>query len=394
MTEAVDEEQDVQLTELIGFLQDPKVAVQRLAAEGLLDQTESVELISFCKHKPRLVARQLLRLAERAEAAFGQEDGDKKPKVAAAEAAESAAAGAAALKCLVNLSAVPEVCTELVDMNATRRCCEALRTGWLEGRSELAHWYCMLLANLSTVDSCQKALCKEEGNIRFLFSAFVAAARPPPRDGYDDPMLCLGKVINNVSTQAEGRKILAGGANASGTVKLLADQLADRQRRADVLSTFRNFCLDEECHAAVAGTDFVADIYCFLYPWEKADPTERAKLPEPLQEVLKRAGATLTADLSVRRNGSGSLVGLCLSSTGREYLRNFNCAELARAWQAEEADSETRDDLVAVSTALSKTEEEHNAAPVDVLPTSAPESASSDGYVAANAPAAESSSGA
>ena len=39
---------------------------------------------------------------------------------------------------------------ELVALNAPKRLTEALRAGWLEGRAEMAHWYAMLLANVST----------------------------------------------------------------------------------------------------------------------------------------------------------------------------------------------------------------------------------------------------
>lgn len=35
-------------------------------------------------------------------------------------------------------------------LNAPKRLTEALRAGWLEGRAQMAHWYAMLLANVST----------------------------------------------------------------------------------------------------------------------------------------------------------------------------------------------------------------------------------------------------
>ncbi len=42
---------------------------------------------------------------------------------------------------------------ELVALNAPKRLTESLRAGWLEGRAQMAHWYSMLLANVST---CKK----------------------------------------------------------------------------------------------------------------------------------------------------------------------------------------------------------------------------------------------
>merc|ERR1719198_508910 len=119
-------------------------------------------------------------------------------------------------------------------MNAVRRCCETLKGGWLEGRADHAHWHAMLLANLTTLEAGQKALCAEEGHLRFLFAAFVSKARPPPRDGYDDPMLCLGKVINNVCALREGRAVYAEGEAGASTIGMLAAELSDRQRRKDV----------------------------------------------------------------------------------------------------------------------------------------------------------------
>merc|ERR1719171_2247392 len=111
-----------------------------------------------------------------------------------------------------------------------------MKAGWMEGRSDLAHWYSMVLANVSSTEAGQKALCAEEPHLRFLFAAFVSKSRPPPRDGYDDPMLCLGKVINNVCALREGRAIFAGGEAAASSMSMLSAELADRQRRPDIVN--------------------------------------------------------------------------------------------------------------------------------------------------------------
>lgn len=243
-------------------------------------------------------------------------------------------------------------------MNASRRCCEALRGGWLEGRSGLAHWHCMLLANLSTGEAGQKALCAEEGHLKFLHAAYVSKTRPEPRDGYDDPMLCLGKVINNTCAQLEGRKIFSGGENGAAIVQSLAEQLNDRQRRPDMVSTFRNLCLDEECHVAIVATDLLMRLARFLYPWEKVAPAKRANLPEPLQEVLQADGATMTGDVSVRHAAAQSVLGLCLSKAGRTYLREWGAYELVRAWHDEEADDQIKTALETVVPSVQLSEEE------------------------------------
>jgi len=410
MAEGEPSEEEVGFSELVGFLADPKTAVQRLAAEGLLEHTGSLDFIEYCKKKPRAVARALLRLAERAEADLakadvseGTRDGesgrkatsseDKKERMSKLEAMESAAAGSAALKALVNLSAVQSVCAELVDMNAARRCCEALRGGWLEGRSELAHWHAMLLANLSNGEAGQKALIAEESHLRFLFSAYVAKSRPPPRDGFDDPMLCLGKVINNVCALEAGRKIFAN----VNSVALLAIELGDRPRRPDVLSAFRNLCQDDECHEAVIGTDFLARIARFLYPWETAAPDRRAQLPEELQEVLKKDGAILTKEEPDRYAAAQCILGLCLGKEARRYLRECGGYELCRAWHVEESSSMIRTALESCVPFLKQTEEELEEADRLLAQSDALEAADAegpqitevtDGYVAAEQPPA------
>lgn len=136
--------------------------VQRFAAEGVLAQTESQAFLDYCRRQPRKVAKFLLRLAEKAEAdaatsraaalvaAGGGAVGEKAARQAAMEAAAASAAGSAALQALVNISTVPAVCEELLELSAVRRVCEAMRGGWLEGRSGLVHWYAMLLSNLTT----------------------------------------------------------------------------------------------------------------------------------------------------------------------------------------------------------------------------------------------------
>jgi hypothetical protein len=348
--------------ELVGLLQDKKANVQRLAAEGLLECTESIEFIEYCKCNPRAVARSFIRLAERAEAAAAKggeaAEETKKDRAAEMERLELVAGGAAALKALVNLSAAPEVSAELVDMNACRRCCEAMKAGWLEGRSDLAHWYSMLLANMSSAEAGQKALCAEEGHLRFLFAAFVSKARPPPRDGYDDPMLCLGKVINNVCALREGRVVFAEGDAGASTVGILVAELGDRQRRLDVLSTFRNLCVDEECHDAIVSTDFLARLSLFLYPWTKADSERRKDLPETLQEVLESDGAALTGDAIVRHTAAQSLKGLCQSAKGRAYLREAGCSEILRAWLTEEADDDTRQIIEMTAALVNESEDD------------------------------------
>jgi hypothetical protein len=258
-------EQDEMFAELVGLLQDKKIEVQRLAAEGLLEYTESEDFVTYCQRKPRAVAKALLRLSERAEADVVEKEKQQEQKASSAKAErvaelqlmEAQAAGAAALKALVNLSAIPTVSAELIDMNASRRCCEALRGGWLEGRLSLAHWYSMLLANVTVSEAGQKALAKEEGMVRFLFGAFVSKNRPEPRDGYDDPMISLGKVINNVCAQKEGRKLFGEGEQGSASLNLLTKELSDRTRRPDVLAIIRNLCLDEECHAVLVSTDLL-----------------------------------------------------------------------------------------------------------------------------------------
>jgi len=51
----------------IGVLEDQKAEVRRLAAEGVLGQTEDTDFLDFCRREPRKCARPLLRLAEKAE---------------------------------------------------------------------------------------------------------------------------------------------------------------------------------------------------------------------------------------------------------------------------------------------------------------------------------------
>lgn len=157
----------------------------------------------------------------------------KSEKQSAIQAASSLAAGVAALKCLVNLSAVPALAEELVSLNAVKRLLEALRAGWLEGRAEMAHWYAMLLANVSGSKKAQEALCADEGLLKFVVAAYLTKPRLPPREGYEDPLLWLGSVLVNVLVLQEGRKILAVGKDKEG---------GDRARRTkDVLECFKYF---------------------------------------------------------------------------------------------------------------------------------------------------------
>lgn len=361
-------EQEETFTELIGFLQDKKFEVQRLAAEGVLEYTESQDFLEYCLRKPRAVSKGLLRLAERSEAASSslsapaaESEPKKSEKQLAMEDAQAAAAGAAALKALVNLSTVPSVCKELNSMSACRRICENMRNGWLEGRADLVHWYAMLLANLTTSTDGQKSLCAEEALLRFLVAAFVGKARPPPRDGYDDPLQCLGKVICNVCALQEGRKVLAG-EGAGPSLKMLAAELGDRGRRADIVSIFRNLCIDQACHPAILETDLLARLARFVYPWEQAEPERRAELPDELREVLQADGAALTTDSMVRHAVSNAVLGLCRSAEGRKYLRDGGCYEVLRSWHLEESNEDTRASIEAAVPLVRHSEEELQAA--------------------------------
>lgn len=359
MVEVADTNNDQEFSELLGFLQDAKSEVQRFAAEGVLGQTESKEFLEFCQRQPRTAAKPLLRLVEQAEARVaasfaagetceGHAGGEKAVRAAMLEKASARATGAAALQALVNLSVVPAVLEELVRLGAPRRCAEALRSGWLEGRSELAHWHAMLLANLSTAKAGREAMCADEQCIRFFLVAFVANPRPPPRDGYDDPLLCLGKVLGNICALPEGRRLLAGGESGAAALSTLMRELGDRGRRTDVISVLRNICLDTEFHSAVVAADPIEHLAHFLYPWDKVEPGHRANLPEQLREVLAARGAALTGDAAVRHTASVSMLGLCQTLAGREYLRAHSCRELARGWHQEETEDQTRSVLEAV----------------------------------------------
>lgn len=357
MAEEIGEERDLasEFQELLGFLQDPKPEVQRIAAEGVLSFTENEDFIKNCLAAPRKAARPLLRLVEKAEAAAQEAAGAAAPKEEgsaprrqspALEVAENAAAGSAALQALINLSAMPAVRDELISLSAPRRCVEALRAGWLEGRAEYAHWYAMLLANLSTAEAGQKALCEQEALTKFLWAAYVARPRPPAVDGHDDPLRCLGKVLCNLCVLPEGRRVLAGSVESGPALGQFAAELADRNRRADVLAAFQNLCLDKECHETVARTPFMSQLARFLYPWEKSEPDRRANLPEALQEVLKAEESTMTADDAIRRSSMSCIRGLCQTKAGREHLRSWGCYEVLRAWHAH--GPETEADIIAM----------------------------------------------
>mmetsp|Transcript_20247 Transcript_20247/g.56195 ORF Transcript_20247/g.56195 Transcript_20247/m.56195 type:complete len:477 (+) Transcript_20247:112-1542(+) len=335
--------------ELVGFLQDPKLEVQKMAAEGVLPESEDQDFLGFCQRHPRKVAKPLLRLVERAEAdsaaakkvattaaeaGGNMREQEKIIRQAAQDATLAMGAGSAALQALVNLSAVPAVRDELVTLSAPRRVVEAMRAGWLEGRSGFVHWQTMLLANLTTAKAGQEALCGDEGLTNFLLAAYVAKPRPPAREGADDPLECIGKVLLNLCALPEGRRVLA----APGALEHLTGELADRARRQDVVGALRNLTLDKECHETIVASGLMARMANFLYPWERVVPELREQLPADLQRELASEGATLTADAAVRVAAVTCILGLCQSESGREYVRKSGGYEVMRAWKEEEND--------------------------------------------------------
>lgn len=60
----------------------------------------------------------------------------------------------------------PDLFKELVALNAPKRLTESLRAGWLEGRAQMAHWYSMLLANVSTCKKGQDPKLNKPKRIR------------------------------------------------------------------------------------------------------------------------------------------------------------------------------------------------------------------------------------
>ena len=257
--------QEQEFSELLGFLQDQKPEVRRFAAEGVLGQTEDTDFLDFCRRNPRSAARPLLRLAEKAEAeaAEAAEAGAKgkssQEKTAAIQAASSMAACVSALKALVNLSTIPSVQEELVSLNAPKRLTEALRSGWLEGRATMAHWYAMLLANVTTSTKGQEALCADEGMLKFLVAAYVTKPRPPARDGNEDPLLWLGSLLVNVLVLPEGRKLFATGEHHA--LMTIFSELADRGRRQDMINAVKNICLDPDARNSLRFRSLDVEIY-------------------------------------------------------------------------------------------------------------------------------------
>lgn len=362
----VETNSEVEFEELLGFLQDKKAEVQRFAVEGVLAQTDSQDFLDYCRRNPRKAARPLLRLAEKCEAdtvtnsaaaevAAASATGtgrDKAVKQATFDAQQAAVTGSTALQALVNLSAIPTVRDELVELSAPRRTCESMRSGWLEGRSSHAHWYAMLLANITTIKAGQEAVCADESMFRFLVAAYIAKPRPPARAGYDDPLLFLGKLLNNCCALETGRRLLAHGEQGPQTVQSLVSELADRARRPDMISLMRNLCLDTTCHAAVIAANPLPAMALFLYPWEKASAEDRGKLPDELASALSGAGAAMTGDAQVRHGAAICILGLCRSTEGRAYLLAQGAVDILTAWQAEEPMQETKSALDMVFPAL------------------------------------------
>mmetsp|Transcript_84408 Transcript_84408/g.176680 ORF Transcript_84408/g.176680 Transcript_84408/m.176680 type:complete len:442 (-) Transcript_84408:86-1411(-) len=364
---------DEEFVELLGFLSDSKLLVQQQAAEGVLDLTQNASFMDYCRRQPRKAAKPLLRLAEKAEAesatssaaatlAAGRAKTPEQAKAArqaAIDAVAASRAGGAALKALVNMSAVPAVRDELIEMSAPRRIADVFKGGWLEGRHGLAHWYAMLLANLSTGATGQEALCKDEAMVQFLMTAFEAK-KVAPRDGYEDPLLFLGKVMGNICACEAGRKILTGKdkETAAGTVKRLVNQLSDRARRPDVVSALRNLALDEECHDAVMDGGAFPSMARFLYPLEKVSADLKTELPKEVLEYLSREGAALTSDGPTRLASAFFILGLCRSQKGREYLRDGSAELIIKGWMQEENEEEVRNALEAAIPALTTSEED------------------------------------
>lgn len=360
-------EQDQEFAELLGFLQDPKVDVQQAAAEGVLTYTESPDFVDYCGRNPRGAARPLLRLVERSNAAKSTDSSDKaasssgykgKEKLAHAESVALAAAGVAALQALVNISSAPSVQDELVALNAPKRITEALHEGWLEGRADNAHWYAMLLTNITTSKAGQEAICKDQSMLDFMMAAYFTKPRLPPRDGYDDPLLFLGKVLVNVTAIQDGRKLLGAGEQAIKRLSALFSELCDRSRRPDMINAVKHFCLDTDCHEAIVSTDLLALMATFLYPLEKAEPEHHKALPEALRSLLEKEGATLTGDVAVRVAAAVCMMGLCRSLEGREYMRAMGGKEILLSWKNEESDESVLTNLETVLPAMTLTEEE------------------------------------
>lgn len=261
------------------------------------------------------------------------------------------------MQALVNCSGIPQVRDELIAMNAVRRCVDALRGGWLEGRADLAHWHVMLIANITSVKAGQEALC-DEAMLSFLLAAYFMKPRLPPRDGYDDPMLCIGKAVCNMTAIPEGRKLLAGGDSEQvfSTLAVLVAELADRERRPDVLAIFRNLCADKDCHAALVKVSLMATMAHFLCPWDKAPQEKRDTLPEDLRASLE--GSALAGDVSTRCTAAHCIVGLCQTEAGRDYLKRNGCYEVMRAWHLEETDEDTKQAIEVAVPAVHLTEEQ------------------------------------
>uniref|UniRef100_A0A7S1AX88 Protein HGH1 N-terminal domain-containing protein n=1 Tax=Noctiluca scintillans TaxID=2966 RepID=A0A7S1AX88_NOCSC len=345
--------------ELLNFLSAQRIDVQKMAVEGVLGLSEDADFLRHCQSHPRKVARPLLRLVEKTEAEIpvqlaiveANEASKAELEAAANEATLLGGARTEALRSLVNLSSVPTVRDQLVALGAPNRCIEAIRSGWLEGRIGGAQWYAMVLANITTTKAGQEAVIKEESLLRFLIGAYTSK-----HVGKEDPLITLGRVLCNISSDPNGRRMLAGGEESS-TLALLTQELSNRGRRVDVLSIIGNFCIDEKYHAVVDQTEFFPLLSLFVYPLEKVSAQEQEALPEALRATLKSEGAAFTSDVAVRTSACTCVVALCRSATGRNYLRRLGGVEVLRAWMLQET-TDNRSGLEAVLRTLRLSEKE------------------------------------
>jgi len=328
-----------QITELLSFLLHPNLQLLNLAVVNLLPYTVQGSPYRKLFFETKSV---------------GEERGYLKVLAGISRASNEEVTAKAALTALVNLTDSVTACHQIAGLDGY---VNWLLQQILNTSSGLADLACMLMSNLTKLDSVCKACLEIDASksgvksLERLVEVFAKEGEGESKKGNYD---YLGHVFANLSAVniKDGRQSLLGMPDSlkegSTSPVPLADLVVftehpNATRRVGIASTLKNCAFEQDAHPLLLSSGNVNFLPYILLPLcgpEEFDLEESDKFPEELQ--LLPPDKARESDSAIRLILVETLVLLSGTRAGRDVLRAKGVYEIVKVAHKVERDEEVR----------------------------------------------------
>lgn len=290
------------------------------------EDVELQELVDFLDHK-REDVRQMA--AQHVEALSGSVDGAARLGRAATKLYPSLLRGMAEdvhrATAIVNMSQDELQAKRIAECGAVERCMDMLR----DGDCEHKHLATMLLVNLTQVESCAEGVLRlDSEKLKGVHAVFLLRriASSPPEELHD-PFEHAADVLTNLTRLEAGRAVLTDQHLAAASVLVEQLESGSATRRRGAAACLKNLCMEEESVKSVM--DQLGEPHHIETEIQEGGGTLKKTLWEKLLQPLS-GRVPKEHDAQVRALVAETVLCIASYDAGRKALWKANAPELLR----------------------------------------------------------------